>query len=703
MSMSEFRTIVADLMDDITSGAYDQTKTVIRGRITNKVINARNCLGGPLNKFIDCFNDAAITPSSALHLTPNGRLFVLQAIASGTGVLGLWTVDFTNMNTAYVGKVNLTFPNSATTTHTQRFFKAIDTGTSGWKLYIGTTGSVVINGGCFLANNMALSDFVPIGFPTIPLATSNNQKATYFCQDPAFIGAAHTAANLASVVLAGAVLDRANNRLYAHDGVAASHRYHVYDTSVAPAWTSYSGITGVAATDVISQAGHPFINGDQVVFTALTGGTGLVVGTVYFVVNSVAGVSYQLSTTSGGAAFNFTTDITAATLGRAFGISGTQFLHKTGNLPALTGTLIVLDSEDYAEPTGVNVAVDGFPCAYFSTSTNKYLGRLSELTVGAVTWPSLQSVNILGAVNTITAPTLIQSSWSNVLNRAVYITNTSIFVLKRFVNNVVDYVFGGLNNEYQEGYPSKQNISLGLIAIGGMDIEDGILAVSGTTAGQRGVYLCDIRSQDEFAYSYIITKVLDTPQSIYRFINTLDELFEFTGSNTVEYRTSGFGSESGGWTSLPYGEELEGITTAGNQVQFKIMLDFLGLDTCIPPQIYEFILGYEYKLQNSRNWSGDAEHSTRSTESPAKSVAILEKAYASLVPAMAFRAYSRATGSLVLEKFTDTHASEFEYSNNSGTTWTALGTIPNTINTTRLRYNWSTPIPEDVDVCWQEK
>lgn len=677
MSLSKFRSIVADLVDDVT-GSYDQTKTTIAGRVTQKLINANQCLGAPLNKFIDCFNDAGITPTTIVYLSPNGRLYVLAAETTGTSLLGLWTVDFSTMATAYVGKINFSTPDVAATTTTFRMFKASDAGTTGWKLFLATTGSVAINGGVFMANDIALSDFIPVGFPTIPFATGNNQKAVYFMQDPAFMGSAHTSANTCNVAAAGGCLDLVNSRVYVHDGVAATHRYFVYDYSVSPTWASRS-VTGVAATDTISDAGHPFVNGDQLVFTSLTGGAGLTAGTVYFVVGSVAGVSYQLSATTGGAAINFTTDISAATIGRAFGQSSSNFLHKTGNLPALTGTLLLNDSEDYAEPVSVNVAVDGFPCVAFATNTNLYMGRLSELTSGAVTWPSLQTVNILGAANTITAPTTASMAWSNYLQKVVYSTNTSVFVMKSFINNNIDYVFGGLNNEYHEGYPSKQTIPLGLAAIGAMDIGNGILAVAGTTVGQRGIILCDLRSQYDFDYSYIITKVLDTPQAIYRFVATLDELFDYTGSNVIYYRTSGFGSASGGWTQIPYTGELEGISTPGAQVQFKIGMDFLGLDTCIPPQSYEFALGYESLYDSSEHWQVSKDLS--STGGTHKAVFYLSKAFTSSVPTLYARAYQQGTDTVVGSNNTSANPGSFRYSTNGGTSWNALGTIPNTVGT----------------------
>lgn len=71
--------------------------------------------------------------------------------------------------------------------------------------------------------------------------------------------------------------------------------------------------TGVAATDLITATGHPFANGDRVGFQSLTGGSGLTAGTTYFVRDAV-GNDFKLAATSGGAAINFTTDITAATI-----------------------------------------------------------------------------------------------------------------------------------------------------------------------------------------------------------------------------------------------------------------------------------------------------------------------------------------------------------------------------------------------------
>lgn len=72
-------------------------------------------------------------------------------------------------------------------------------------------------------------------------------------------------------------------------------------------------VTGDAATDVITATGHNFTTNQPVLFSSITGGGGLSAYTVYFVRN-ISGNTFQLSTTSGGAAFNFTTNINAGSI-----------------------------------------------------------------------------------------------------------------------------------------------------------------------------------------------------------------------------------------------------------------------------------------------------------------------------------------------------------------------------------------------------
>lgn len=681
----------AGLLDDVV-GTYDQTKTTLFGRCFSKTADGKTALGPPLNRFIDAQTDAAVTLApNGMVMTANGRVFILGPETGSVTPLLLYTINYSTGDTSYVGRVNIILPDVASTTTTFRSIKVIDTGTTGWKVFITTTGSVVINGGTMLVNNLTLADFVPIGFPSIPFATGNDQKAVYFLQDPANLGSLHLNSNIAS---AGSILDHAANRLYVHNGIAATHQYYVFDTSIAPTWTSYA-VTGTEATNLINHAGHPFANGDQVTFTSLTGGAGLTVTTTYFVVSAVAGVSYQLSATTGGAAINFTTDISAATIGRGFGQTGALFLHKTGNLPALTNSLLLTDSEDYAEP--LHGPLSGFDCAFFATTTNLYLGKLSELTSGATSWPSLATVNALGTPNQIVVGNITYATWSNALDKVIYSTGL-IFMIKDFVNNSIDTILGGTNNKYFEGLSGNEIVELQPnTAISVLDVEQGWLATGNVTTGQRGLMLSDLRSDAQFDYSYLITKVMNTPQSVLKFITTVDALYDFTGSLDVYYRTSGFGSETGGWVSLPFAQDLTSYA-GGDQIQFKIAFATLGLDTSIPAQLCEFYLGYESLADNSDYWELSVDDSDNGN--PSRTAFRLKTAYSSSVPSLRYRALDLSNVVLV-NHTTAANASLFKYSTDGGVNWNALGTIPNTVGTL-VRYEFSTPPGVNIRPSLQE-
>lgn len=680
--------INADLTADVVN-VYDQTKTTRQGNVHSKTINSQTVLGPAVNVFVDTVADTAgQTVPIISWQSDNGRLFSIGAEATGFSLISLHEIDQITGVKTYVGQIRIALADLAATTHTLADIKVLDTGTTGWKVFVLTRGSVTINGGLYMVNNIDKADFIPVGSTTIPFANGNNQKAVYFLQDPAAIGAGQL--NITGV---GLSLDTVGNQVFVHDGVSATHRYFVYSTSASPTWVTNT-VTGTEATNTINDAGHTFVNGSQVTFSSLTGGTGFTVGTTYFVVGAVAGVSYQLAATSGGAAINFTTDITTATIGRAFGITGSNFVHKTGLLPALTGTLLTASSEDYALPGHTTNA--GQPCIFLATSSNLYLGRISELTSGATTWPSLVASNLLGTVNQITTPTATFATWSNILDRAVYLTNGNIFVMKQIVNNSIDYIFGGANNEYNETFTSN-TIELGFITITSLDIANGWLVVTGSTVGQRGVFLSDLRSDKLFDYSYIVTKVLNTPNSVYKFLTSLEELYAFTGTLSVEYRTSGFGSISGGWTPVAFAQDLTALAP-GDQVQFKIRFDTLGLDTCIPAQVNDLILGYDALDEISDHWEFNRDQS--SNLSPSRSVFRLKSTYSSSVPSLSFRAYD-LSNVLLVNHNTVSNTSNFQYSTDNGSTWNSLGTIPNTVGTL-VRYTFTSAPGVDIRVSLKE-
>lgn len=95
------------------------------------------------------------------------------------------------------------------------------------------------------------------------------------------------------------------------------------DAAAAQNVIKFPGITlalSAALDDIVdTAAAHGFTAGQRVKFESLTGGTGLVVGTTYYVIaTSLTATTLQVSLTSGGAAVDFTTDITAGVLIAAY-------------------------------------------------------------------------------------------------------------------------------------------------------------------------------------------------------------------------------------------------------------------------------------------------------------------------------------------------------------------------------------------------
>lgn len=160
-------------------------------------------------------------------------------------------------------------------------------------------------------------------------------------------------------------------RLWAHSGISFS-------------------ATGDATTDTITATGHNFVNGDIIRFTALTGGTGLVTTSCYFVIN-VSGNTFQLSNSSGGPVLDFTTNITAATI------------------PTL--------------PTYSDV-LSGFPAVSNGFQTNQNV-LISSDGAGTASLFYSQSGSTIG--NSSVATIAVPSSGSNTLNMNLTVTGRGPF------------------------------------------------------------------------------------------------------------------------------------------------------------------------------------------------------------------------------------------------------------------------------------
>jgi len=679
----------ANLLANVVT-SYDQTKTTIQGRAVQKTVNSKSCIGPPLSNIIDVFTDTAgvVTPAGPMHLTSSGRLFVVNAIAAGVGQIALYNFDFTGVTAPqYVGRLLYNMPNTAATTHTIRSLKVDDTaGTSNWKVFIATTGSVAINGGLFMLYNVGASDFVPVGPSTIPIATGSGQKAVYQLQGSSFMG---TLTNTTQA--AGILLDAASTKVYLHNGVAATHQYHVYDYSGTPNNVGTTVTITIATPGVVAHAGHSFVANDPITLST-TGAlpTGLTAGTVYFVRNPVAGVSYELSATSGGASIATTgTQSGTHTSRRAFGQTSALTYFATGNLPALTGTLLLTNAEDiYVPSSGPNSGVN---CATLGTTTNAYEGKLSELTASATSWPSLRTVNLIGGSTDIITPTAQYMQIGQTTQDIVYVTANAQFVAKPFTNSVITAVFGSYVNAVLEANP-QLTWFFGLNTVSGIERRSGWLLAASSLTSQRVITYCDYRSDSIWDYSFAVSPVLDMNYGTLKDIRTIEAAFDNTGTCQFYYRTTGFGSISGGWTALNVAEDLETLAISAAQIQFKITFDITNQNLPTPAQVIDLYWDAIFPGENSDYWEVEFDHS--SSGSPTRTSFRLKTAYTTSVPTLYYRAYDTSNAQLVNHN-TSANASHFEYSTDSGTSWNPLGTVPNIVGTL-VRYTFTSPPGVDI-------
>lgn len=144
------------------------------------------------------------------------------------------------------------------------------------------------------------------------------------------------------------------------------------------AQTPLTAVTAVASTDTFTKTSHGLSNGDLVILTALSGGTGLQAGNagnadeqarVYYVIASATN-TFQLALTPGGSAVDFTTDVTAVTVTKLVEVSGGSpaYARKSIAYAAAAGGVID-DSTNGA-------AVDVPAC------TVDYIGYYSAVTAG---------------------------------------------------------------------------------------------------------------------------------------------------------------------------------------------------------------------------------------------------------------------------------------------------------------------------------
>jgi hypothetical protein len=133
-----------------------------------------------------------------------------------------------------------------------------------------------------------------------------------------------------------------------------------------------TAVTSTGSPDTFTKTAHGLANGDLVVASAITGGTGLIAGNAYFVISTAAN-TFQLALRPAGSAIDLSADLTSATFNKLTEVTGGSpaYARKAIAFAAAAGGI----SDDTT-----NGAVFDVPAG----TTVAYTGQYSALTAGTL-------------------------------------------------------------------------------------------------------------------------------------------------------------------------------------------------------------------------------------------------------------------------------------------------------------------------------
>jgi hypothetical protein len=332
----------------------------------------------------------------------------------------------------------------------------------------------------------------------------------------------------------------------------------------------------------------------------------------------------------------------------------------------------------------------------------------ATLVFGMQNWSSFNSVTIAGTGIDVTTMATTQANYSNELDQWVFLTNVSMGVVKPHQNaGTLTTIFGGLTNEWFEN-KSLYHVPIAPVTVGGAEESDGWLFISGATAGQRGVFIFDLRSDKTFGHSYLISKILTMPsRGTLKAIHTVNILSDYTHPSDFYVRSANtisdsiFDTASGGWTKVSPSSDLSSIVL-GRYFQIKI------LPVMIPvcrgaEQVKDLIYDVDFIESSSDYWFGANQNTTQDGISPMYVSFMLSEAYSPLPTKFVVRGID-TDGNTVATFDTSINGANFTQSNNNGTTWSAwtnMAGFYNTAKTTELRVQVSTPpVTADNKIIW---
>jgi len=655
------------------------------------------------------------TSGSSTTITGSSTQFTTDRIAVGARI-GFGTTDPTAVTTWYevtaiASDTSLTISAPVTlSAGTSYVIEEI-------RIAVAVSSSVLLNGGVHLIKGLNYSTFTSGGTTITEATTVDNIRASYLLRD----GVGTLGTSTATVTYSTTnILSLNNHGLNVGDPVTFT------TTNTLPTGLSTGTVYYVISTNLGTNqfSVSTTFNGAILSITAAGTGTHTVNSASSYAAAGLAvdddGKSatnhdlYLVNNTTAASngiivKYNMRAALTvgAMTGGPASGTSVSAFSLKTSTVTT-TGTISQLNcSRIFSVGHG---ASSGVKSLYFVTTTRVYRCPVANLTAASTNWlvDAMLEVPPGATVTYSGLSSMAQVDYSSTIDR-LFVTNTA----GRLGTYVTPYVTAGEQFEKYIG-ANLSRLKLSTTPGGASDglfpqatltvwTEDGwMFAIpSTTTSGQNWLYVFPFGADAYYnstSNQHIITPKLATPGATKLYHVYLDHQ-EYAGTYglgfpvetyRVWYRTTGIDDNSGAWTEVGVGSDLD-AAAPGDYIQFKIAFDILG-EICVPTRIYSIVCIYEDDTQDSHYQPSLTKSSAANRQFVWRQVS----AWGSNIPDLQLRLYNASTGFLVLDDTVDVSSSgTWEYSTN-GTSWSAWSASADAAGN-YIRYT-ATTLPNNITV-----
>jgi len=655
------------------------------------------------------------TSGSSTTITGSSTQFTTDRIAVGARI-GFGTTDATAVTTWYeitaiASDTSLTISAPVTlSAGTSYVIEEI-------RIALAVTNATFLYGGVHLIKGLNYGTFTNGGTTITEATTTDNVRASYLLTDG--VGTLGTATATVTYSTTN-ILSLSNHGLNVGDPVQFTTTTTL-PTGLSSATTCYVISTNLG-TNQFSLSST--LNGSILSITAAGTGTHTVHSSTRNVISGIAldddGRSatnhdlYMVNATSSTAnativKYNLRAALTVGALtgGPASGTSVSAFVHKTGTV-ATTGTHQLLNGARVF--TVSHGSASGVKSLYMATSTRIYRCPVANLTNASTSWlvDAMLEVPPGGTVTYSSLSNMAQVDYSSTIDR-LFVTNAS----NRFGVYVTPYVTDGSQFEKYIGSnlnrlkltTTPSGASDGLFPQATLTIwaEDGwMFAIpSVTTSGLNWLYVFPFGADayyESTSRQSVITPKLATPNATKLNHVYLDHQ-EYAGtyglgfpveSYKIWHRTTGIDDNSGSWTEVPIGADLQSVSPS-NYIQFKIAFDIMG-EICVPTRIYSIVAIYEDSSQDSHYQPSLTKSSASSRIFAWKQVT----AWGTNIPNLQIRLYNADTGFLVLDDTVGVSGSgTWQYSTN-GSTWNSWSASADTVGN-YIRYT-ATSLPNNITV-----